>query len=240
VFCYDAGVIVATSPVPTRTPALMWEGTPMDAIRRATIPWDDEMDRLWAATEPPATATALEPERPRPLAPDDVQPARRRPDRLATTGSPAWMLRVMAIAVAGLVLVVGGTALVDWGRVRFDDLRYGRPRTTHLTGFVGHGDGEGVPTHLMATNLNRRITIVEIPGGDPAKIRTIAGPYLVGKDEDLTAATMRLTDVTGDGHPDLLLRVKNEEVVYVNDRGEFRLMTRAERPAVERALGGGQ
>ena len=209
----------------------------MEAIRRATVPWDDEIDRLWSVTDHPTTTTTLEPERPRPLAPDAAQ---RRPDRLATTGTPSWMLRVMAIALAGLLVVVGGAALVEWGRVRLDDLRYGRPRTTHLTGFVGHSDGDGVPTHLMATNLNRRITIVEIPGGDPAKIRTIVGPYLVGKDEDLTAATMRLSDVTGDGHPDLLLRVKNEEVVYVNDRGEFRLMTRAERPVVERALGGAQ
>jgi hypothetical protein len=51
---------------------------------------------------------------------------------------------------------------------------------------------------------------------------------------------MRTHDVNGDGHADLLVRVKNEEVVYINDSGEFRLMTRAERPAVERALGGGK
>ncbi|MCC6630225.1 MAG: hypothetical protein IT340_22825 [Chloroflexi bacterium] len=212
----------------------------MEAIRRATVPWDDEMDRLWAATDRQPGPMLLEPERPRTLAPDHVPAAPRQPDRLATTGTPSWMLRVVAIAVAGLVVLVGGAALVDWGRVRLDDLRYGRPRTTHLAGFVGHGDGEGIPTQLMATNLNRRITVIEIPGGDPARIRTIAGPYLVGKDEDLTVATMRLSDVNGDSHPDLLLRVKNEEVVYINDRGEFRLMTRAERPAVERTLEGGK
>jgi hypothetical protein len=51
---------------------------------------------------------------------------------------------------------------------------------------------------------------------------------------------MRLHDVNGDSHADLLVRVKNEEVVYINDRGEFRLMTRAERPTVERILEGGK
>lgn len=216
----------------------------MEAARRTAPPWDDEISRLWDASEPgadgPAATATLEPERARVLEPDRPRTARRRPDRLAATGSPSWMLRLLLIAAAGLVLIVGVTWLVDWARVRLDDVRYGRPRTTQLTAFVGHGDGDGVPTNLMAVNLNRRITIVEIPGGDATKIRTIAGPYLVGKDEDLTVATMRLVDVNGDGHLDLLLRVKQEEVVYINDKGEFRLMTRAERPGVERALGGAQ
>lgn len=207
----------------------------MQAARRATLPWDDELSHLWEApAAEPAGDTAAPP------APERSGLPRRRPDRLATTGSPTWLLRLLLIAGAGLVLLVGLTWLVDWARVRVDDLRYGRPRTTHLTAFVGHGDGDGVPTHLIAVNLNRRITVIEIPGGDPSKVRTIPGPYLVGRDEDLTVATMRLLDVNGDSHPDLLLRVKQEELVYINDRGEFRLMTRAERPLVERALGGGQ
>ena len=150
------------------------------------------------------------------------------------------MLRLLLIASVGVLVVLLATWAVDWARVRLDDVRYGRPRTTHLSAFVGHGDGEGVPTSLMAINLNRRITVVEVPGGDPTRVRTIPGPYLVGKDEELTTATMRLVDVNGDGHLDLLLRVKSEELVYINDRGEFRLMTRAERPMVERALGSAQ
>jgi hypothetical protein len=51
---------------------------------------------------------------------------------------------------------------------------------------------------------------------------------------------MRLLDVNDDGHPDLLLRVRKEELVYINDSGQFRLMTRAERPVVEKKLEGGQ
>jgi hypothetical protein len=206
----------------------------MEAARRAAPVWDDEMSRLWETPtqEPAATPATLEPERPRPI--------RRRSDRLAATGSPSWMLRLLLIAGAGVLLILLLTWLVEWGRVRIDDIRYGRPRMTQLTAFVGHGDGDGVPTHLMAVNLNRRITIVEIPGGDPAKIRTIQGPYLVGKDEELTVATMRLLDVNSDGHADLLLRVKHEELVFINDKGEFRLMRRDERPQIERTLGGGQ
>jgi hypothetical protein len=208
----------------------------MEAIRERTVPWEDEMSRLWdtpapAADEaPPAASDEFE----RPRAP------RRRAQDTVPSSVPSWLLRLLLALALGLMLLVALITLADWGRVRLDDLRYGRPRTTHLTAFVGHHDGEGVPTHLIALNLNRRITIIEIPGGDPARMRTIAGPYLVGKDEELTVATMRLLDVNGDGHLDLLVRLKNEEVVYINEKSEFRLMTRTERPMVERALGGGK
>jgi hypothetical protein len=207
----------------------------MEATRQQPRPWEDAVNHLWdtPVAEPDDRVTvdrALE--RPRPL--------RRRASRLTWAVNTGWLARVLAVAIGGLLLVGGISWLIDSARVRFDDLRYGRPRTTQLTGFVGHGDGDGIPTQLYAVNLNRRIVIIEIPGGDPNKLRAITGPYLVGRDEELTVATMRLIDVNDDGHADLLLRVRHEELVYINDSGQFRLMTRAERPVVERKLGGGQ
>jgi hypothetical protein len=178
------------------------------------------------------------------MAPEaDLEPApapRTRPwlARLAPS-LQGLLIRLLFIAALSVALFAGLMTAVDWGRVWLDDWRYGRPRTTTLTAFVGHADGDGVPTTLMAVNLQRRIVIIELPGGDPAKIRTIVGPYLVGKDEELTTATMRVLDVNNDSHPDLLVRIKREELVYINDRGEFRLMNRNERPAVEKTLGGG-
>jgi hypothetical protein len=207
----------------------------MEAAQTRALPWDDEMERMWEAPEPADAAPparVMETERPRPRA--------ARGKRAAGNGLAAWGLWLALGAALCATLLVTVTTAADWARVQLDDLRYGRPRTTHLTAFVGHNDGDGLPTQLIAVNLNRRITVIELPGSDPARIRTLAGPYLVGKDEDLTVATMRLLDVNGDSHPDLLLRVKSEELVYVNDQGEFRLMTRAERPAIERTLGGGQ
>lgn len=151
-----------------------------------------------------------------------------------------WLLRLAALVIIGVLLLQLVVLLVDRVRIGFDDWRYGRPRMSQLTAFVGHGEADGSPTTLIALNLNRRIVVVEIPGGDQNKMRTINGPVLVGHDEDLTLATMRLQDVNGDSHPDLLVRIKSEELVFINDRGEFRLMTRAERAVVERTLGGGQ
>ena len=81
----------------------------------------------------------------------------------------------------------------------------------------------GKPTHLMALNLNRQVVVVEIPGGDASKTRTISGPYLFGANEDLTPVTLSLRDMDGDGLPDLLVDVRREQIVYLNRDGAFRL-----------------
>lgn len=41
--------------------------------------------------------------------------------------------------------------------------------------------------------------------------------------------TMRLADVNGDTAPDLVVRVKNEDMVYLNRDGGFNLITAEER-----------
>ncbi len=54
-----------------------------------------------------------------------------------------------------LMGLVGLTVLVQWGTLWLDDLRYGRPRTTQLSAFVGHHEPQGQPSHFVALNLNR-------------------------------------------------------------------------------------
>jgi len=146
------------------------------------------------------------------------------------------LLRAVLILSAIVAAAALLAPILEWSQVRMDDLKYGRPRTDKLAVFVGHDDAEGIPTQLIAMNLNRRVVIIEIPGGDPSKIRTITGPYLVGHNEELATVTLRLLDVNSDSHPDLLVRVKDEEVVYINEKGAFRLMTKTERTQVERVM----
>ena len=129
-------------------------------------------------------------------------------------------LVLAALAIYALVSLVMGKV-----HVVVDDIRYGRPRTTQLTGFVGHDETSGRPTHLMAINLNRQVVVVELPGSDPAKVRTIPGPYLFGAAEDLTPIFLHLQDIDGDGAADLLLDVRREQIVYLNKDGTFRLPT---------------
>ena len=150
------------------------------------------------------------------------------PQRLYSAIYTAALL-LAAVAIYMLVSMMLGKA-----QIAVDDFRYGRPRTTQLDAFVGHGEANGHPTHLLALNLNRQATIIELPGGDAASARTFAGPYLFGADEDLTPLRLSVRDVDRDGQPDLLLDVRSEQVVYLNKDGAFRLPTPAEQAALSR------
>jgi hypothetical protein len=136
-------------------------------------------------------------------------------------------------ALAYLLLLFVGylliTPVIDWGQRRLDTIRYGFPRTTQISGLVGHGEASGEPTHLIALNLHRQVSILEIPGGDTTKVQVLAGPYLVGADGEYVVPYLSLRDLNGDGQADLLLQVREEVVVYINENGSFRLMTPAER-----------
>lgn len=127
------------------------------------------------------------------------------------------------------------SAAIDWTQVKMNDLQYGRPRTMQMDAYVGHSEADGVPSHFVAMNLNRRVTILEMPGGDSTKVNTIVGPYLFGQGEDLTPVTMASIDLNSDGMSDLLVSVKNEQLLYLNDGASFRLATPEERLAIEQA-----
>jgi hypothetical protein len=141
-------------------------------------------------------------------------------------GSIAYIVTGLLALLAAYVLL---SSVIGWGRTMIDDVRYGRPRTFHLSANVGRPEEANAPTHLIAMNLDRQVVILEIPGGDSTKTRTLPGPYLFGAGEDLTPVTMRLADVNGDGAPDLIVRVKDEEMVYINRDGGFSLITAEER-----------
>lgn len=149
--------------------------------------------------------------------------------------SPALSRVMRALLYSGtIVLVIVASYLLLSEGVRratilHDDLQYGNPRTDHLEAFVGHDEGNGLPTQLIAINLNRQVVIFELPGGDPARVRTITGPYLVGADQHLVPATIALQDIDSDGTVDLLLDIRRERLVFLNRDGQFRLPTGEER-----------
>jgi hypothetical protein len=140
-----------------------------------------------------------------------------------SVGPVAYLVTFVLAALAVYVLV---GAVVNWGQVRLDDLRYGRPRTTHLEGYVGHGgEVEGRPTRFVGLNIDRQVVVLELPGGDTTQVRSLAGPYLFGADESLTPVLLSLRDMDGDGLQDLIVDVRNEQIVYLNRDGGFRLPT---------------
>ncbi len=158
----------------------------------------------------------------------ELRSERRAPITLPVknVGSIAYVITGILALLAVYVLL---SSLISAGRVFMDDLQYGRPRTFHLSANVGRAEEANAQTHLIAMNLDRQVVILEIPGGDASKIRTLPGPYLFGAGEDLTPVTMRLADMNGDAAPDLIVRIKNEEMVYINRDGGFALITAEER-----------
>jgi len=131
------------------------------------------------------------------------------------------------LALLAIYAIMGN--VVSWGRERIDDIRYGTPRTFHIDEVVGHNDGAGTPSHFIAMNLNRQVVVIEIPGGETDKMRTITGPYLVGAGEDKTPVLVSFDDINGDGSRDMIVNVKNEAIVFLNSDGEFKEMTPEDR-----------
>src|SRR4029078_10421094 len=131
------------------------------------------------------------------------------------------------LALLAIYAIMGN--VMGWGRSRLDDLHYDPARTFQVDEVVGHEDGAGTPTHFIALNLNRQVMIIEIPGGDSSKTRTLTGPYLFGAGEDKTPVLLRFDDLNRDGSKDLIVNVKNEEIVYLNKEGQFQPITAEER-----------
>ena len=145
---------------------------------------------------------------------------------LAATGSILVIVAYLAISTA-----------VGFMGSRLDNLGYlcDQACTTHVEAFVGH-ESSGLPSHFLAINLHGQITVVEFPGSDPGRAMTIPGPYLFGKGEDKVPVQLEISDLNGDGKPDLVISAKGAQTVYLNDGTSFRAMKPEERASIERAL----
>jgi hypothetical protein len=172
------------------------------------------------------------------------QDNRRQPERI--DGRRPWtralgqrLPTILLFALVALALIMVAFRVTAWAEVTVDDVRYGRPRTTQLTGWVGHNEGMGNPTQFVAMNLNRQITIFEMPGGDPARTRMLHGPYLFGAGAELTPIGLKLAYINDDQDIDLVITIKDEQILYVNETassGDFRLATATERAAYVKTL----
>jgi len=139
--------------------------------------------------------------------------------------SPPRRLRWMLILGIGmcvmLVLWILGSILLTWWHDKQDDLTYGRPRTFQTDAVVGHNDAS-TPSHFIAINLHRQIEVLECPGGDCSKAVVYVGPLLIGADQDLDPVTLEFKDVNRDGKPDMLIHIRDQTIVFLNDAGKFR------------------
>src|SRR5688500_9317539 len=85
-----------------------------------------------------------------------------RPHALIRMFGPFAYLVTFLLASLAIYVLVG--AAVEWGQVRLDDLRYGRPRTTQLAGLVGRpGEGPARQTVFIGMNIERQVVVLELP-----------------------------------------------------------------------------
>ncbi len=152
------------------------------------------------------------------------------------SSAPRHPLFYLGLGMLGTVLLwMLLSACVSWVSTTLDDLHYGRPRTYQTDARVGHND-QNTPSHFIALNLNRRIQVIEIPGGDTSHTRIFTGPQLYGTGDDLVPATLSFVDVNGDGKLDMVIKVQESRVVLLNDQGSFRPVQPTERDGIERFL----
>jgi hypothetical protein len=174
---------------------------------------------------------------PVPVRPAQKPAVRPRP-QAARSGliSNIW-IKVAAFAVGAIVIAWVSYLLVSTGLHAWqtwqDDLTYGRPRTMQIDQFVGHNEQDGAPSHFIAQNNNRQVTVIEYPGGDVSKTRVFPGPRLFGKDAELLPVKLRFEDVNGDKNVDMLISVDNQLIIYINQDGNFRPITAEERSRVK-------
>lgn len=139
-----------------------------------------------------------------------------------------WLLPVGVTMIAMVVLFVLGSSVLAWGMLRYNDLRYGYPRTYQTDAVVGHNnDSAAHPSHFLAINYNRQAIVIEFMAGDPAKSTSYIAPvYIAGDGGDLAPVTVDFRDVTQDRLPDMLIHIhlpnQDQLSVFVNDGKKFR------------------
>jgi hypothetical protein len=153
---------------------------------------------------------------------------RRVLDREKVRISP-FALQALVSILAVMALVILSNAAFSWTQRTINDVRYGTPRTVTMQAqLFGHAD-----TGVVATNMAGQVVILVYPDNDIGRQVVLLGPYLFGADGALEVPHISVADINGDQQPDLVLMIKNEQVVYLN-RGDttLSLITAEERAAL--------
>ncbi|GAC1483866.1 MAG: hypothetical protein NVS2B12_38710 [Ktedonobacteraceae bacterium] len=138
--------------------------------------------------------------------------------------------------VVTILLWIVLSSVYNWVSVTLDDIHYGRPRTFQTDAWVGHNEQDGVPSHFIAINLNRRIEVIELPGGDPAHARIYPGPQVYGANDELAPVTLKFVDINKDHRPAMLVNFQGTHFVFINDHDGFRPMNASEHDQIEHLL----
>lgn len=187
-----------------------------------------ELDNL-----PPEYQKAAQLDIPRPLAPAaEKEPHTEEAQRVKPRRShhPHWLFIFGIGMLAMLALWVALSTAITWAGHKLDDMTYGMPRTYQIDAAVGHNnDSSTNPSHFIFLNLNGHIEVIEQPAGDASKAKIYYGPTLYSDDASFIPATGEFADVNGDGKPDMIIKIQNSRIVFINENGAFRPLRPGER-----------
>jgi len=124
--------------------------------------------------------------------------------------------------LVALLAVLLGQALLAWCATTWDDLHYGRPRTSQTDAFVGHEPAH-TPSHFVVLNLHGHIEILELPGGDPTHTKVYLGPQIGGVGADLVPVTIHFVPSQRPQHPDMLVQFQGTQLRFHNVDGGFQI-----------------
>jgi hypothetical protein len=99
---------------------------------------------------------------------------------------------------------------------------YGYPPTWQCDAVVGHNDSPASPSHFIFINLHGHPEVIEVPGGDETKQKTYLLPVLVTDGYDTIPITGYFADVNGDGKPDMIVKIQDQRLVFINTGTGFR------------------
>lgn len=132
-----------------------------------------------------------------------------------------WLFPIGLTITAMLVVYSLSMWVVTTWQAHSLDSLYGMPRTYQLDAVVGHHDSAAHPSHFIFENLQGHVFILEIPGGDVTHARIYNGPVLFGPDAATVPVTGRFVDSQKLGHPDLLILIGTQTLLYQNDGTQF-------------------
>ncbi|WP_126596051.1 hypothetical protein [Dictyobacter aurantiacus] len=139
-----------------------------------------------------------------------------------------WLLPAGVGMVAMLVLWVLGSTALSWGIARYNDFKYGYPRTYQTDAVVGHDDSPQHKSHFIAINYNHQAVVMEMMGGDtgPGKSVSYVVNLMSSDNVDLAPVTVDFKDLNGDSKPDMIVHVhlsnQDQVSVFINDGKKFR------------------
>lgn len=146
------------------------------------------------------------------------------PSKVHNLKNMHWLFLIGLGMMAALILWIIGSAVLAWGIQRYNDFRYGNPRTYQVDQVVGQGgDSPAHPSHFIAINENHQAIIIELRANDPAKAITYT--TAIYNDNGEAPITLEFRDVTGDGKIDMIIHIhslsQEQVAVFINHGDQF-------------------